>query len=154
MPRQLNDHLGDEHTGCRVVRLNDLQRIDDTDVAVTVYVVHDIRQVSQRDGVVGNVDHVSSTGLYAPSLYLAGRLVEQVRAVGLVKANNAVNITSGAGQNEFVRTAIVERKIGQVGYDRCRGGAGSGESGRRQDRQTGSQGCRLNRRSTASGYGR
>ncbi len=32
MPRQLNDHLGDEHTGCRVVRLNDLQRIDDTDV--------------------------------------------------------------------------------------------------------------------------
>lgn len=44
VPRQLNDHLGDEHTGCRVVRLNDLQRIDDTDVAVTVYVVHDILQ--------------------------------------------------------------------------------------------------------------
>ncbi len=130
MTRQVNDHLGDEHAGCRVIRLNDLQRIDDTDVAVTVYVVDDIRQVSQRDGVVGNVDHVLSTGLYAPSLYLAGRLVEQVRAVGLVKANNAVNITSGAGQNVFVRTAIVERKIGQVGYDRCRGGAGIGESGR------------------------
>ncbi len=44
VPRQLNDHLGDEHTGCGVVRLNDLQRIDDTDVAVTVYVVHDILQ--------------------------------------------------------------------------------------------------------------